>query len=109
MGKRLSMTYFSKKSQVQWLLQTMFETFSVVIDGSGISLDKSHKNSKTLTKTLKSKFNFSIEIATLNICLHSLSLEDNIIKAVILQCLQVVSSNYYFASTERRTISSYVP
>lgn len=108
MGKRLSMTYFSKKSQVQWLLQTMFETFSVVIDGSGISLDKSHKNSKTLTKTLKSNFNFSNEIATLNICLHSLSLEDNI-KAVILQCLQVVSSNYYFASTERRTISSYVP
>lgn len=102
------MTYFSKKSQVQWLLQTMFETFSVVIDGSGISLDKSHKNSKTLTKTLKSNFNFSNEIATLNICLHSLSLEDNI-KAVILQCLQVVSSNYYFASTERRTISSYVP
>ena len=108
MGKRLSMTYFSKKSQVQWLLQTMFETFSVVIDGSGISLDKSHKNSKTLTNTLKSNFNFSNEIATLNICLHSLSLEDNI-KAVILQCLQVVSSNYYFASTERRTISSYVP
>ena len=69
-----------------------------------ISQIKSRENSEGHKSNIQSNsqttFNFSSGLATWNRALQSLSLEDKIVKAEILPCLQLVNSNYSFASTE---------